>query len=254
VSDNTNRGGRPEIGDRLRAARERAGLSREALAVESKLSWSAIAQVESGRRRNLRPQTLAALAEALGVTIDYLLHGRPAGQAMLDHRALIYDTDDELIDTAVPFLTEGLERSEALLVVTTPPVLGLLRRRLGSDAKRVEFSDAQNWYGTPNDVLSAYEEFVNEKLEAGAPWVRILGEVTWGARPEAEVENWARYESLFNLVFATSPVSVICLYDTRALSAEIVGHARLTHPATIEHELVQASAEYVGPAGLVLEP
>ncbi len=254
VGDKISRGGRSGIGERLRAARERLGLSREALAVESELSWSAIAQVESGRRRNLRPQTVSALAQALGVTIDYLLHGRPAGQVMLDHRALIYDTDEELIEAAAPFLTEGIERSEAVLVVATPPTLAQLRRSLGANADRVEFLDAQSWYGMPGMVLSQYESWVNEKLEAGAPWVRIVGEVTWGGKPEAEVEMWARYESLFNILFAASPLSVICLYDTRSVSPEIVRHARLTHPATMEREGVEANPGYVDPAGFVLEP
>src|ERR1700761_4783343 len=70
------------IGSRLRAARERLGLSREALAFHAGISWSAIAQVESGRRSQLRPSTLLALATALGLTIDYLVSGRYASTAM----------------------------------------------------------------------------------------------------------------------------------------------------------------------------
>ena len=54
---------------------ERLGWTREALAFHSGLSWSAIAQVESGRRTNLRPSTLAALSRPLGVSIDYLVDG-----------------------------------------------------------------------------------------------------------------------------------------------------------------------------------
>ena len=107
------------IGTRLRAARERLGWSREALAVHSELSWSAIAQVESGRRRNLRPRTLSALAGALGVSIDYLVNGAPSSPAMLEHRVLVYETDQEFVETVGPFLSEGIERSEALLAVTT---------------------------------------------------------------------------------------------------------------------------------------
>ena len=61
------------IGARLKAARRRLGWSREELAFRAKLSWPAVAQIESGRREHPRPATLSALADALGVTIDYLV-------------------------------------------------------------------------------------------------------------------------------------------------------------------------------------
>src|SRR5438105_15524308 len=56
----------------VRSARERAGWSREALAHYSGLSWAAIAQIESGRRQEVRVSSLLALAGALGVSVDYL--------------------------------------------------------------------------------------------------------------------------------------------------------------------------------------
>jgi transcriptional regulator with XRE-family HTH domain len=242
------------IGGRLRAARDRRGLSREALAFHSKISWSAIAQVESGRRTNLRPHTVSALSEALGVTIDYLVHGRPTRQVMLEHRALLYDTDDELVNTAIPFLIEGVERSEAVLVVTAKANLALLRRHLGADAERVEFVDAQSWYGTPGLVLRAYREFIDEKVEAGAPWVRIVGELHWDGKSDSQIDMWMRYESLFNLAFATSPVAVTCLYDTRSVPEEVARQVRLTHPQTIGREGIESSSDYADPAGFVLEP
>jgi transcriptional regulator with XRE-family HTH domain len=242
-----------ELGRRLRAARERRGMSREVLAVRSKLSWSAIAQVESGRRRNLRPGTLVALTEALGVTLDYLVHGVTESPAMLEHHALIYETEDELVEIAVPFLTEGIERSEAVLVVVTKPNLALLRRHLGPDAERVEFVEAQGWYGEPGTVLRGYRDFVSEKIEAGAPWVRILGELVWEGKSPAEVSLWTRYESFFNVHLAASPVSVVCLYDTTSVPPEVAEQVRLTHPRTIGRDGIEANSGYADPARFVLE-
>ena len=60
-----------KIGDSLKAARTRLGWTRETLAHHSGISWSAISQIESGRRRDVRLGTLSALAEALGVSVDY---------------------------------------------------------------------------------------------------------------------------------------------------------------------------------------
>jgi len=57
----------------VRAARLRRGWSRETLAHESGLSFAAITQIETGRRTELRVSSLVALADALGVSVDYLV-------------------------------------------------------------------------------------------------------------------------------------------------------------------------------------
>jgi transcriptional regulator with XRE-family HTH domain len=242
------------IGIRLRAARERLGWSREAVAFHSGLSWSAIAQVESGRRRNVRPQTLSALAGALGVSIDHLVRGGPASPPMLQHQALVYATEEELVKTAGPFLAAGVERSEAVLAVTTSANLELLREHLGADAERVRLVESATWYGAPASALEAYKAFSTAKLEAGAPWVRIVGEPVWAGRSDSEVRLWTRYESLVNLVFASWPVTVLCPYDERSLQPEIARHVRITHPHTIERGTMTSSPDYADPAGFVLEP
>jgi transcriptional regulator with XRE-family HTH domain len=246
--------GDPAIGPRLRAARERLGWTREALAFHSELSWSAIAQVESGRRRNVRPQTLSALARALGVTIDYLVHGAPPSSVMLQHQVLLYDTDPEFVDTVAPFLKEGIERSEALLVVTTSIRIELLRERLGADAERVDFVERESWYTDPAPALRDLEEFVKAKLSAGAPWVRFVGDPDWAGTSETETSLWTRYEALINLVFATSPASFLCTYDTRTIAPEVARQARATHPHTIGPGGVASSSDYANPGGFVLGP
>ncbi len=239
------------IGTRLMAARERLGWSREALAFHSGISWSAIAQVETGRRRNVRPQTLSAVSGALGVTIDYLVHGGPSSLPMLEHQALLYETDEELLNTVVPFLTEGIERWEPGLVVTTGTNIELLRERLGSDAERVEFVESKSWLTAPSAVLDAFEQFVQAKLEGGAPWVRIVGEPLWEGR---SISLWTRFESLFNLVFAGAPVTAVCLYDKRSIPPEVARQALVTHPHTIGEEGITSSPDYGDPAGFVLGP
>jgi transcriptional regulator with XRE-family HTH domain len=236
------------------AARERLGWSREALAFHSGISWSGIAQVESGRRRNLRPGTLSALAGALGVTIDYLVGGGRASTAMLDHKALVYGADDELADTAGPFLKEGVERSEAVLAITTRQNLELLRERLGPAAQSVEFVESTTWLTTPVAALDGFRAFSTASLEGGVPWVRILGEPIWAGRSEAEVHSWTRFESLLNLVFASWPMTVLCPYDERSAEPEIVRQARLTHPHTIGRGSTPSSSDYTDPGGFVLEP
>jgi transcriptional regulator with XRE-family HTH domain len=239
------------LGSRLKAARQRLGWTREALAFHAGISWSAVAQVESGRRRNVRPNTLSSLAGALGVTIDYLVRGGVA-DAMLGHRALLYDTDEALLNTAEPFLIEGTERSEAVLVVTTSANIELLRERLGPIARQVEFAQAASWYRTPSSAIESYRAFLKAKLDGGAAWVRIVGEPVWAGMSDADVRLWMRYESMMNLIFRGSPATITCPYDTRSLDPEIVRHARVTHPHTIGREGILSSPDYTDPGEFIL--
>jgi transcriptional regulator with XRE-family HTH domain len=242
------------IGVRVRAARERLGWNREALAFHSGISWAAIAQVESGRRPNARPGTLTAIARSLGVSIDYLVNGMPPQSTMLRHSLFAYRTDDQFRMSMGPFLSDGIERSEAVLAVTTGSNVELLREHLAKGERKAEFVDARHWYTTPIAALTAFRAFADAKLASGALWVRIIGEPVWTGRSESEVRLWARYESLLNLVFSDYPMTVVCPYDERSVAPEILGNAHHTHPHTLNDRGILSSCDYTDPGRFVLEP
>ena len=204
------------IGLRLRAARARLGWSREALAFHSGVSWAGIAQVESGRRRDVRSGTLVALANALGVTTDYLVLGG-GGASMCDHRLLGYRSDEELVEGVAPFLSDAVEQSGAALAVTSKRNASLLRQAVGRAAGGIRFVESSGWPASPLAALNAYEKFCATTLDTGAAWVRIVAELGWADRSPSAVRPWIRLESLLNLAFANRPVSILCVCDTRSL-------------------------------------
>ncbi len=61
------------LGDRVRAARERAGMSQEQLSAVTGLRQGHISRIEVGEIRDAQGETLARLAKALSVSTDYLL-------------------------------------------------------------------------------------------------------------------------------------------------------------------------------------
>lgn len=73
------------FGARLHQLRERAGLTQEALAVRAGLTAKGIAALERGRRQRPYPHTVAALADALGLTTEerstFVDSTRPRGEA-----------------------------------------------------------------------------------------------------------------------------------------------------------------------------
>lgn len=62
------------IGDRLRRLREGAGLSKFDLSLITRIPEPNLRNWELGRRIS-KPEDIAALADALGVTTDYLIIG-----------------------------------------------------------------------------------------------------------------------------------------------------------------------------------
>jgi transcriptional regulator with XRE-family HTH domain len=239
---------RATLPGRLTAARRRAGMSREQLAVESGLSWSAITQIEAGRRPNPRAETLGALSAALGVTVEYLLCTSGTSGALLDHYALIYHDVADFVETAGPFLEDGVASGDATLVVTDPENADGLRERLGDAAAGFRFADRQTWYRSPREALIGYRQFATQSLDAGASWVRIIGEPVWAGRTPEEIQTWVRYEALLNLSFAPLPMTLACPYNETALDPTIVANARATHYRCLERGQSTPSRGFGDPA------
>lgn len=244
----------PAIGASVRAARERRGWSREELAYHSGVSWSAIAQVESGRRRDIRLTTITALARALDMSVDHLVGGDRATRPSVAHRALVYDDDDAFLAGALPFLAKGVAASERVLAATTRSQTRRLRRALGNDAGRVEFVDSSTWYRSPATSLRNCLAWIDQATSDGAHWARFLGEPIWSDWTKPELAAWQRYESLINLSLAASPITIVCPYDSRTVPSRIVRRALETHPEQIEADAgIVPSPQFRDPIEFLLD-
>lgn len=58
----------------------------------------------------------------------------------LRHNALVYESHDEYVVRAVPFLKEGLAAGEGAIVAHTKPGIALMREALEADAAHVTLS------------------------------------------------------------------------------------------------------------------
>jgi transcriptional regulator with XRE-family HTH domain len=240
------------IGAALRSARSRLGWSREALAYRSGVSWSAIAQIESGRRKDVRLTSLVALAQALGVSVDYLIGAAGEVPRLFDHRVLSYGSDDEFEAAAVPYLLEGIAHSDCVLAITSEQKTRLLRRALGDQAAGVEFAGWDEWYTSPAAALHHYEEFLAAASARGVSWIRVVAEAGWSGQSTVEIAGWTRYESLVNLAFGSSPATILCTYDKRTFPAQALQDVYSTHPVIAVGGEVLASDAYQEPADFLL--
>ena len=216
----------------VRASRQRRGWSRETLAHESGLSFAAITQIETGRRTEIRVSSLVALADALGVNVDYLVRPEVAS-SLLDHQAHVYDTTEQLVQLADRVAREGLEAGNTVLIVAPKPAVVEIKAALGADASHVSFGISSDWYTTPGQTTQRYAAFARDARNAGANWIDILGEPVWTGRTRAETQTWTKYESLLNLVFDPWPVTVGCLYNAARVSKRVRADVDRTHPTVI---------------------
>lgn len=65
------------IGQRIKERRERLGLNQKQLADASAITQATISRLESGQVLELKSEALKRLAQALGVTVDYLIGQTP---------------------------------------------------------------------------------------------------------------------------------------------------------------------------------
>ena len=188
------------------------------------------------------------------MSADYLIGSKATiAPRLFEHRALSYGSCDEYLAGAVPFLSAGIEQSHCLLAVTTEPKMKLLRDALGAGAEQVEFTDWADWYLSPMEALHRYHAFVEDRFQAGAIWIRIVADAGWSGRSPAEIGAWTRYESMVNLVFAPSPVTIVCSYDTQLFPAEVIAEASCTHPHLAQGDDTVASTTYREPEAFLLE-
>jgi anti-sigma regulatory factor (Ser/Thr protein kinase) len=146
----------------------------------------------------------------------------------LAHRALIYDEPEQLLAVAEPFVREGIERGEPVMVILGAERERTLRERLGEDAAVVDFRAPSEWYETPPRTLAGYTHYL--AAHHGGGRIRALGEPPYPDRSEPVVREWARAEAILTIAFAQAAVDLVCPYDARRLPASIVAHARRTHP------------------------
>jgi hypothetical protein len=165
----------------------------------------------------------------------------------------VYESDEEFLETTVPFLGEGLALDQSLLAVATSRLTDLLRQALGDRARGVDFADAEDWYDSPNGALTRYRNYFDEKLEAGVTWIRVVGQPDWKCETAAEITTWTRYESMVNLVCAPWPVTFICAYDVRSLPAKLIADARRTHPKLVDGVDTTTSPAYASPEDFLIQ-
>lgn len=130
----------------------------------------------------------------------------------------------------MPFLQEGLEHNEPMMVAVPELGLGLLRSELGGDCDRITLLDMTRIGHNPAHIIPAWAEFLRSNGGGAVP-VRGIGEPIWAGRSADELVECQRHETLLNVAFAHSGAwRLLCPYDTAGLPPDVIEEAECSHP------------------------
>jgi anti-sigma regulatory factor (Ser/Thr protein kinase) len=167
----------------------------------------------------------------------------------LRHNALVYESQDEYLARAVPFLKAGIEAGEGAVVAHTRPGLAVMREALGPDAARVTFVDVSGAYTRPVRTLAAYHKVYVEQLRR-TPTLRAVADVQFGPDPN-EWDLWTGYETVFNRSFGHLPAWVLCSYDANGTPDPVIEGVWQTHPEVVADDIWKRSDRYEDPDHLL---
>jgi DNA-binding CsgD family transcriptional regulator len=173
------------------------------------------------------------------------------------HVCMFYETNDDLLDTVIPYFKAGLESNEfCLWAPSTPATLEEAQMALGRRipafeqhlaAGDMEIVPGREWYLGGNQfdlkrITSAWDEKLRGALAKGHDGMRVSGDAFW-----LHTDHWndfCDYERALNTAFAGKPMTALCTYPIVMTGAAEVLEVARAHQLAIarrngEWELVE---------------
>jgi anti-sigma regulatory factor (Ser/Thr protein kinase) len=150
------------------------------------------------------------------------------------HEIGFYSSDEEFGDLIVPFAFSGQEAGEPLLFAYDEHKTRLLRDWLPDDRGITYITDTGP-YATPAKALGSWRGLIEQHLAAGAPRVRIAGNVPHPGYGQPYA-GWDRYEAAIDRALGDLPVWAPCLYDTRIAPPEVLETALRLHHQVLDQD------------------
>jgi anti-sigma regulatory factor (Ser/Thr protein kinase) len=170
-------------------------------------------------------------------------HGYP-------HDALLYDTTDDLVAAAVPFLLEGLAAGDGAVIATSHPTAAVLCEAVDADP-RVQLLPRSTVYDARTaTAITTFRRVGEQRTAADGGWVRVVGEIDYGPTARDWLE-WQRYEAVINRALVGWPLWGLCVFDTRRLPEPILESALHTHQHLRTAEGRVRNPRFVDPADYV---
>ena len=162
------------------------------------------------------------------------------------HEAFLWRSRADYVAGLVPFVLDGLDAGEAVLVGATLEHVGWLSEELGPRAAEVHFVDMGLLAPNPARIIPAVQELLDAHCGPGRP-ARGIGEPVWPGREPEEVREAQLHEALLNLAIDPDlPFWLVCPYDAARLHPEVLADAPRSHPVIATASSYAGSGSYRG--------
>ena len=151
---------------------------------------------------------------------------RSPGTGGYVHDALFFATDAELVTMAGPWLLDGVEAGDDLVLLCRDDLVGPLTTAVGRSARLTVVPPAEVWRKAL-DAVGFLRDLVEARSREGVR-VRLLAEVACDESPPA-LQEWRRFEALHAHSVGDLSLWAICGYDTQRLPDACLETGRQTH-------------------------
>ncbi len=162
-----------------------------------------------------------------------------------DHIAFLWETEEEFTE-AVGFLEMGLDEGDNCVVFghdqANRRVLQILREK-GRDTDALQEEGRLSVVAgapEPDALLKKIGGVFQDAVDGGAPLVRLLGNIGWSREGWPDEHGCLVFEAEVTGAARSFPSVVVCMYDVKGLSGEVVLHGAFeTHPLTFHGNLLR---------------
>ncbi|WP_207586442.1 MEDS domain-containing protein [Halomontanus rarus] len=211
-----------------------------------------------------RPLSLESSLEALRSSEEFEgpVEGLD-GHESTDHLALIYESRDEQLAVAIPFVRDGLENGERCLYIAddnTKAEILTAMSAAGIDADAALESGALSIHTKrdtyvrdgsfdPQNMIEFIDGVITEATELdGYPGLRITGEMTWILGTDVDSSSLIEYEGRLNDFIPEKECIALCQYNRERFDPNVIRDILRTHPHLIYGGAVCQNFYYTPPA------
>ena len=178
-----------------------------------------------------------------------------------DHLCSIYESPEERLSVAIPFIRIGLDRGEKCIYIADDGTEAAVRDAMSAEGIDVERTVAtgnlvlENKEATylkhgsfdPDWVFTFWADAMGQAISQGFSALRATGETEWVLHGAPGIDRWMEYESRMTHMLAHHNCFALCQYNSRLFPPELVLDVIRTHPTVIYHGVVCRNMYYVPP-------
>jgi len=173
-----------------------------------------------------------------------------ADRPRLRHDGIFYDDEGDFVETVVPFVRDGIEAGEVVLLNTGSHPVSPLLRAMFCDEEQVVVG-RETGAATPASMLDTYRRTMEQGIARGATGYRAVGWLDLDAN-RLPWQEWLRYEAAANKALADLPLRTLCPFDLRTMSEGTAEAMMATHTGLVGPDGWRSNDGYVDPGTLVV--